>query len=135
MNTPKLEVINGGFYLTEKFRYTFRNRKYVVVPSGYRTNFASIPAVGRWLISPIDPQITVAALVHDWLTNEFDPINYANYDKVICTGEQPTVLMDVVSWEQAVAILRQIMLEDGAPLWKRQVVYLSVRAYGIIKRK
>lgn len=128
-NTPKLEIRDGKFYLLENFRYTFRNGKYVVVPSGYRTNFASIPAVGRGLVSPIDPDVVIGALVHDFLIQE-------GVSEPVKTGTVSTSgAIDFVDWKQAVAIMRQIMIDEGASVFKRQVIYLSVRLWGWVLRK
>ena len=139
---PKLEIRNGKFYLLEDFYYHFpydnlnNDFVYVRIPRGYQTNFASIPSFVRGIISPIDPQIVEAALVHDFLTSEFGDI--AGYPKAIIhdhgMGIQ-SLRYDYTNWKQAIATMRGIMGKEGAPLWKRQAVYIAVRAYGVIKGK
>jgi hypothetical protein len=134
MNTPKFEIIKGKFYLVEKFRYTFPDGKYVLVPGGYQTNFASIPKTFRWLINPIDPDVVVAALVHDWLVQEWSGPYVYVWPSVI-TETYSKLSHDSVDWPQAIATMRQIMEIEGAPTWKRQVIYCAVRAYGIMAGK
>ena len=70
---PVVRVSGGAFILEEAFKYHFpwKPAEYVVVPEGYKTNFASIPWAARWLVSPIDETILIAALIHDWLVQEF----------------------------------------------------------------
>jgi hypothetical protein len=131
---PKIEIRSGKFYLTEEYKYIFDDGKYVVVPEGYETNFASIPWYFRWLINPIDPEIVVAALVHDWLVQEWGDTD-KNIPSSIFTDNEYGGVYDIVDWNQAAAVLREIMSECSAPLWKRQCVYLAVRIHGILKGK
>jgi len=110
---PKITIIKGNFYLLEEFRYYFpwKPDQYIVIPKGYRTNFASIPWYGRIFISPIDPDIVIAALVHDWLVQEFN-VHY--YSRVAKSGidikpiiyQKPDNIIDFqISWNQSATIM------------------------------
>lgn len=134
---PVVEIADDGtFRLAHEWRYNIPgSMDYVLLPEGMRTNFATIPAVARWLISPIDPDIVIAALVHDWLVGEF----LEGYmGKSACIFEQGSgvfVTRYKPSWSMSAKIMRWIMKAEGAPWWKRTAVYLAVRAHGIIQRK
>lgn len=122
MTSPILTIQRGLFVLVRRWTVVLPNGKWVDIPAGFATNFASIPWFVRWLISPIDSSLLHAAIIHDYLVGEFN-------------GE-PGVLhssagIERVSWRQAAAILRSVMDADGARTWKRQAVYLAVRLHGV----
>ena len=124
MTSPILTIQRGLFVLVRRWTVVLPNGKWVDIPAGFATNFASIPWFARWLISPIDPTLLYAAIIHDYLVGEFNGV--------------PGVLhsqngIERVSWRQAAAILRSVMDEDGARTWKRQAVYWAVRAYGLAR--
>lgn len=78
----------------------------VVVPEGFRLDFASVPTWLLWLYPP-DGSHQRAALFHDWL-----------YQRQNC------------SRFEADALFRAIMLHDGVPRWRRLSLYGAVRAFG-----
>ena len=116
------------------YRLPLDHRQYVMIPEGYETNFASIPWFVRWLISPIDPDLVLAAIVHDWLVQEhgtraqFPPVLYVED----VTGEH--VFIERVDWSQAATIFRKIAKHEGASPLKRFAVYQAVRMHGAYKR-
>lgn len=124
-STPILTPHGSRWQLVRRFDYAVPGTDYrVSIPAGFSTNFASVPWYARWLISPVDPTLRVAALVHDYLVGEFaDPGLIIHADD---TKER-------VSWRKAAAILRRIMDDDGARTWKRQAVYWAVRLHGAFK--
>jgi hypothetical protein len=71
------------------------------VPARFRTDFASIPTVIRWLI-PVFGRSCKAAVLHDWLCYRA-----------------------VAKPDRSHFFLAQ-MLEDGVPKWQAQVQYLAV---------
>lgn len=72
---PILTPHGSRWQLVRRFDYAVPGTDYrVSIPAGFSTNFASVPWYARWLISPVDPTLRVAALVHDYLVGEFtDP--------------------------------------------------------------
>lgn len=108
-------------------------RKRVTIPKGHVTNFASVPWFVRWIVSPIDPDIVAASVIHDGLVSEFSgPHSYVEYFDPF-TGQvlgryRPT-------WNEAAWIMRSIMKASGAPAWKRGIVYSGVRLYGFFAGK
>jgi len=54
------------FMLLANFRYVRSNGEVITVPSGYTTDFASIPRVLHGVFNPIG-RYGKAAIVHDWL--------------------------------------------------------------------
>jgi len=116
---------NGLFALAKDERVSLGQREWIDLKAGATSNFASIPWYGRWIISPIDPEIQMGAFVHDQLVGESDkrtPI----WDE---SGSH------FASWREAAYWLRRIMEEHKAPLWKRQIVYGAVRLHGWLAGK
>ena len=90
------------FQLVEPFRFIV-DRDLIEIPIGFYTDWASTgPAAS--IISPVDPQICRPALAHDFLYF----VNWINC-KTAC--------------DQVLAVG---MLVEGAPLWKRLIVYVGV---------
>lgn len=124
MHKPKLTIDSGKFRLLEDYKYIFWNGDYVIVPKGYRTNFASIPRIARGFISQTDPDLLIASIVHDWVIGEFPAYGKR---RVIYHGDR--VVDDRIGRLQAASIMQKVMRETGCPLWKQQVVYGSLRLY------
>jgi len=78
----------------------------VSVPSGFRTDLASVPLWLLWLISPFGNHQR-AALFHDY-----------------CYRRQP------MSRFTADAIFRIVMERDGVPCWKTWILFYAVRCFG-----
>ncbi len=74
------------------------------VPPGFKTDFASIPTVIRWLI-PVFGRSCRAAVLHDWLCH-----------------------IGVPKAERSRLFLAQ-MLADKVPAWQAQLQYLAVAAW------
>lgn len=98
--------------LAATFQYhigAFPSDDVITVPAGFVTDFASIPAI----LTPIFPvlgQSAKAAVVHDWLLVE---------------GVRPRVVCDAIFLE-AMTVLK-------VPVWRRTLMWLGVRLYGILK--
>ncbi len=87
--------------------------KFIVrVPSGFKTNYASIPQFARGLIDNDSGQIRDAAVLHDYL--------YAETRYTRQFGD----------W-----VLRVAMNDLGAPWWKRWAVWAAVRTFGWLYKK
>lgn len=131
---PQFEITKEGFFrLTESFVYylPWDRDQFVIVPVGYRTNFASVPWFARWLVSPIDPHIRIPALVHDWLVFEFGiPQDIEDRTPFLFKVTAGVVRRRVLSWRDSAWILKTMMKHTDAPRWKRFVVYAGVRIYG-----
>ena len=109
----KLELVTGpgsraAYRLLDPVRF-----QGITVPSGFETDFASVPTALEWVVSGEDVQIIKPSIVHDWL--------YQNRGKV---KEGP------FTRKQADQLLAAGMRELGAPWWKRNAVYLAVRLGG-----
>jgi len=136
---PELYLDDDGlFALAEEYVLYLTSddgkTRFIRIPKGYKTNFASIPGIMRAFISPIDKDIAKAALGHDFLTAEFGEVE--GYPRAIMVIDQDgSVVYDPVDWKQAIATMRKIMTEDNAPKWKSRAVYIMVRLYGFIKHK
>lgn len=103
-------VPNGQYQLVHKFVYQHKNGGLVVVPSGFETDFASIPQGFRWLVTGHD-NTRKPAVVHDFL----------------CRAAQNSK-----ERKQADKIFKEAMKEAGVPWWKRQLCYSAVRVFSIL---
>lgn len=94
--------------LTDDWLYCYPETGEVfLVPRGYETDFASIPAAARWAINPFGNHAE-AAVIHDWL--------YA-------VGEKDKRL-------EADQIFRHAMKEAGVNVVRRNLMYEAVRRGG-----
>ncbi|MFN4297608.1 MAG: DUF1353 domain-containing protein [Brevundimonas sp.] len=81
--------------------------RWIWVPAGYVTDFASIPRVGRWLIPPFGRH-AIAAVVHDWLYSVGEP------------GQR----------DAADDIFNEALTELGVDPARRGVMHAAVRGFG-----
>lgn len=91
-------------------------RRDVIVPAGMRTDLASVPFWGRWLVGRVGPHLE-ASILHDWLY-----IAWRHADDVRPTG-----------WRRYFA--DRVMLAGMAAAgmgWRRWLVYGAVRIGGWI---
>jgi hypothetical protein len=102
------------FELLQEFKYwstigaSAEQPRWITVPAGYRTDFASIP---RW-VWPIFPPVGrcgKAAVIHDWLCDE-----------------QP----HSVDSQMAADIFDEAMIVLGEPSWRRQIMVWTVKLFG-----
>lgn len=98
------------------YEYT-ADKVVVVVPIGFKTNFASIPGFVKGWIDNDAGYIRDAAVVHDYLYSQ----------KRFAASCVPLVLN---TRKQADKVLRAGMKDLKASWVKRQVVYISVRLFG-----
>lgn len=113
--------------LQESFRLTVplgRGEFTWEIPAGMTTDFASIPRGLVWLISPTDPEILVAALIHDDLYRNDSGRSRATAGRDTDTTSKSTTRFMADSW------FRDIMRLYGAPIWKRLAAYYAVRVFG-----
>lgn len=87
----------------------------VIVPQGFDTDWASIPAFARWWMSGDDPRILVPSLVHDWLY--FRSGSFDAYERSLTRQEVDE-------------LLRTMMLFCGSSPSRAWTVYQSVRVGG-----
>ena len=106
LNTPRLQLFQGdgtNFVLVDDLYYEInRTRRTIRVPSGFVTDFASVPWYARSAISVLGRH-SIPAIVHDYL-----------YWEQRC------------SREQADAILFDAMDEYKSAAWQQWLVYYSV---------
>jgi len=128
MNQPSLVPTDNGLWrLTDTWHAKLPDGRYIAVPRGVKTNFASIPWFGRWLVSAVDPTLAEPAIVHDYLVGEFT--DQTGWQPLIHNPDGSVEDSDI-DWRQAAAILRWMMEDRGAKRWKRQAVYWAVRVAG-----
>ena len=107
------------FRLTADYEYELGPGSVITVPSGYVTNFGTIPRWLSWWISPA--QLGEAAIVHDWICNEDFSDN----------GGPP--LWSGYSRWMGDAILYEAMARRGFSWIKRASTFAVVRSYALWK--
>lgn len=93
----------------EKFEYhigSYPSQKVVEVPVGFITDFASVPRIFWFLISPIDKH-GKAAVIHDYLY----------YTKIYSRKEADKIFLECLK------VL-------GVTTWKQYTMYYAVRYFG-----
>lgn len=109
METLDLPIKEKPFKLTEDFIYWSDYLvAYVIVPAGYRTDFASVPRF-FWRIFPPMGRYAKAAVVHDYLC-DVQPKEYNS--------------------KQAAKVFDEAMRLSSVPGWKRRAMYNAVRFFG-----
>jgi hypothetical protein len=86
--------------------------KVFMVPSGFVTDFATIPRIFKSIIDDNDKHIRDAAVLHDFL--------YSTQSRA----------HQNISRKEADKVLIDAMKSLGAPWWKRALIYSAVRVGG-----
>lgn len=94
------------FVLLADLRYAGRDQQFVV-PAGFVTDLATVPAALTWL-TPRYGVYTRAAVLHDWLTDESKAGRFRRVD--------------------ADGLFRRVMRELGVSLPRRWMMWAAVRA-------
>ncbi len=82
--------------------------RWITVPAGYRTDFASIPALVWPLVPPVG-RCGKAAVIHDWLCDEAP---------------------HSVDSSMAADIFNEAMIVLGEPSWRRKIMVWTVKLFG-----
>ena len=82
---------------------------FLLVPAGFRTDFASVPGLLRGALDT-DNEVSPAALVHDWLYTS-----------------------QLLPRDEADEVFRVALIANHVPAWKARVYWLGVRAGGWIQ--
>jgi len=98
------EVMEEFVYRTDELPM----QSHVIVPAGYRSDFASIPRA-MWRIIPPGGKYREAAVVHDYL---------CDVEPKICDHLE------------AAAVFDEAMAELGVRHWKRRLMAWAVRRFG-----
>jgi hypothetical protein len=100
------QLADRRWRLTEPLVYRGRQEHWVV-PTGFVTDFASVPVPVRWLI-PADGPWTAAAIVHDWF----------------CTVG---IAAGAITSRDADGVFRRMCRELGTPVLRRWLMWAGVR--------
>jgi hypothetical protein len=96
------------YQLLQPLIYETRAGDFILVPAGFRTDFASVPR-GFWNLFPRDGRGRDAAVVHDWL--------YEQQDSLFTRAQADT-------------IFREALAELGVSGWRRWIMWAAVRLGG-----
>jgi hypothetical protein len=103
----QVEVIDEGYLLTHRLRYIDpKTSGIITVPSGFITDFATVPRIFRWYITG-HGKTRRPAVLHDYLYR-----NKAGTRK------------------QADQLFRDALREEGMSKIRSTVLYLAVRLFG-----
>ena len=77
----------------------------VRIESGFETNFASIPTILHWYLSPTDPRIAPAAAIHDKLYRTPSiPVTKGEADGVLVEGMALLGASRALRWQVGMAL-------------------------------
>lgn len=105
----KTTIIDDDYWeIVEEYKYA-TSKGIIIVPAGFRTDYASVPRVFRNIINSYGKHGR-AAVIHDWLYSIKCPLK--------------------ITREEADQIFLEIMEECEVPKWKRVLMYRLVRLFG-----
>jgi hypothetical protein len=112
-NKLKIEAVQGeDFYiLTSRFTYITNLGDKIIVPKGFKTNFASVPRFAKFYIDDSHWTIRPGSVIHDYLYS-------ASSAKLGFTRKQ------------ADEVLLESMLGLGMRKTQALVIYLTLRLFG-----
>ena len=108
LHTMDQPLADKPFKLLRPLPYRSQLVRYLEVPSGYRTDFASVPRF-FWRIFPPMGRYARSAVVHDYLCD---------------------VSPKVCDHKTAAAVFREAMAHAGVPRWKRKAMHRAVVWFG-----
>lgn len=106
-------IVNGSrvFILTHYFRY-ISSVGTITVPTGFRTDGASVPRVFWNIFDPYSGDYFHAAIVHDYLYSRQSTLHF-DCDR-----------------QEADKIFKEAMFNRGVPWPTREAIYRAVRMFG-----
>lgn len=109
-----IEVVPGTWMneLLKDYTCIYRGEQ-IVVPAGFRTNFASIPRFFKAFMDNDDPRIKEGAVLHDFLYDIRSLGDYSNFDR-----------------NEADLLLYRSILANGGKERIAKIVYWAVRIGG-----
>jgi hypothetical protein len=113
LKVHNLDLGERPFELIHAIRFESGCGKMITVPSGYRTDFASVPRFFHRIVSPVGRH-GKAAIVHDWLCDE-SPKTTDYKDAAAIFDEAMEALG--VSWARRKIMVAAVKL--GGPKFKR----------------
>ncbi len=113
---PKWENNTNTAQATLLSPLKYNSHKYgeIIVPTGFETDFASVPHFARWYIDVVDPDILYPAIVHDWLYQNKGKINESL----------------ILSRKESDKVIKEAMHTVGAHNLKINIAYGAVRLGG-----
>jgi len=106
----KVMQISKNLWMTlEDFTFNY-NDEIIKVPTGTKTDFASIPRF-LWTFFPPIGKYTQSAVLHDFL-----------------------VVENKRSWKECADIFLEAMKVQEVGEWRRNTMYFFVRAYGYVRK-
>ncbi len=101
------------YALREPFGVVLPGGEQLVVPAGFVSDFASVPAAAHWYLDDEAPEILYPALVHDWLYAQQGAVAPRAFTRAECDD-----------------IFRHLMLACGARPAQAWIAHRAVRLCG-----
>lgn len=116
--------VERSFRLVQPLVYKGK-RDTIIVPAGFETDFATVPAIVAWLIERFGT-FTAAAVVHDWLCELLRALHDGTLARFLAEhgASADTV---VVSSRDADALFRRILRECDVDFVTRWLMWTGVR--------
>ncbi len=112
-NKLKIEAVDGeDFYiLTSRFTYVTNLGDKIIVPRGFKTNFASVPSFARFYIDDSHWTIRPGSVIHDYLYSaQSADLGFTR--------------------KQADEVLLETMIGLGMRKTKAMLIYFTLRLFG-----
>lgn len=125
-NQPIVEpIIERGrnYRLMNNVSYTWENKR-ILIKSGYVFDGASVPAILRWFIGPMDPRVVASSLLHDSLYTNPDLIGVGNY------FENNKIVPRTFTKKEADRLFRDANEANGMDSLRTTLAYWAVSLFG-----
>lgn len=126
------ELEDGWFKLISPFEFylEFKGGERVIVPEGFKTNFASVPSWLQWLFPPYHADYGKAFVLHDYLVGEGEDQEAGHIVLPILGNHVRTVTKD-----ETRDITRKALKVLKCPAWKRSIMLAGIKCYDYYKLK
>jgi hypothetical protein len=138
ITTPRLEWLAATTGLARRRKWVLtedlwfglegpEGPSWLIVPKGFQTDLASIPAPFSAILRPSDVN-PAGPVVHDYLYRYKGGVFVYQIDNE--TGDAIAVKTPFIARKEADDIFRTILLETGTPAWKANLMHRAVRIGG-----
>lgn len=125
---PNYRKNDEYFVLNEEFMYyTDDKARHIVVPKGFKTDFASVPRI-CWSVFPPYGRYAKAAVVHDFLCE----VNHLQNGRETYNAKELLQVDYDVSRAYADKVFLEAMKVLGVNVFTRHLLYLGVRVYAYL---
>lgn len=133
-----IDTENGIYRIDLPFSYTIEfmgKINFFHIDKGFYTNFATIPHRLKFFLNPINEGFLAASLIHDFILNEFEYLQFDLNRKILVAGKVEDV-RNIFNWDSAADIFYEIMVQENSftPV-ARKLIRSCVKAWARLDPK